>query len=320
MGHMIVRSIEAAERDRFTSLRDGADTLARHVAEAFAGGATSEGWCLVAEEGDRWLGRAFLRAAPKGNEQIFVHFFDVDLDEPQADAVARSLIDAALEAPGADDERTLLFALDDPHPWHPEPRRRRGWFEQAGFTLARDALRWEWPKGRSLPASRGTLSFRPIEEVGEAAFLAAIASVSDGTLDARLREMRSRLGREDDAAEHFRLLSSLRHAPGWFQLAYSDEELAGLIACAGGSDVVFVAYVGVVPELRGRGLVDELLAQATRMLVDAGEETIRADTDAANAPMAKAFERSGYQCILARTELVMAASARRALAARSGGA
>jgi hypothetical protein len=80
---MIVRSIAAAERERFTELADGTETLSRHVAEAFDSGAASEEWCLVAEEGERWLGRAFLRAAPKGNEQIFLHFFHVELEHPE---------------------------------------------------------------------------------------------------------------------------------------------------------------------------------------------------------------------------------------------
>jgi RimJ/RimL family protein N-acetyltransferase len=135
--------------------------------------------------------------------------------------------------------------------------------------------------------------------------------VSDGTLDARLQDMRTRLGREQDAAEHFRMLTALRYDPSWFQLAYADGELVGLIAAAGGVGVVFVAYVGVVPEMRGHGYVDDLLAQGTALLVDAGETVIRADTDAANTPMGNAFKRAGYLPFMTRTEFVMSAEERR---------
>jgi RimJ/RimL family protein N-acetyltransferase len=57
-----------------------------------------------------------------------------------------------------------------------------------------------------------------------------------------------------------------------------------------------VGYLGVVPEHRGHGYADDILAEITRILADeAGAEVIRADTDLANAPMAASFERAGYR-------------------------
>ena len=58
-------------------------------------------------------------------------------------------------------------------------------------------------------------------------------------------------------------------------------------------------YVGVVPEMRGRGYVDDLLATGTAILPDARaaggtEKPLRVDTDVANAPMAAAFSRAGW--------------------------
>jgi ribosomal protein S18 acetylase RimI-like enzyme len=309
----VIRAIEPGERARFAHLDDPEQQriLAQHLDDAFASGATSEAFCLVAERGGRWIGRALLRG-PAGLDQIFVHFFDVDLGEQDADDVARGLISAVLAAPADDDERTLLYALDVEHPWHPEPVRRRAWFEAAGFEVAREAQRWEWPPSAELAPASGRLAFRTLKEVGEDAFREAIARVSDDTLDKRLREMRARLGRDGDAAEHFRLLTGLRHEPDWLELGFDGGELVGLIACGGGVDVAFVVYVGVVPEMRGRGFVNELLAHATRVLFEAGEETIRADTDVANEPMAKAFERAGYLQFMTRTELVMTPERRRA--------
>jgi RimJ/RimL family protein N-acetyltransferase len=309
---MIIRPIRADERSRFTALHDPSQgkLLAEHLDEAFASNSTSEQWCLVAERHDRWLGRVFLRG-PIGLGEIFVHFFDVAVDEPDGDVIAQDLIDAALAAVAPDDKRTMLYALDVDHPWHAAPGRRRHWFETAGFKVAREAQRWEWPQSRSPAKHTGRLLFRALDEVGEVEFRGAIARVSDGTLDARLQDMRTRLGREEDAAEHFRMLTALRYHPSWFQLAYADRELVGLIAAAGGVDVVFVAYVGVVPEMRGHGYVDDLLAQGTALLVDAGETVIRADTDAANTPMGNAFKRAGYLPFMTRTEFVMSAEERR---------
>ncbi len=55
-----------------------------------------------------------------------------------------------------------------------------------------------------------------------------------------------------------------------------------------------VGYLGVVPEQRGRGLIDEILAEITRFHAAAGAERITATTDTVNVPMAAAFDRAGY--------------------------
>jgi len=54
-----------------------------------------------------------------------------------------------------------------------------------------------------------------------------------------------------------------------------------------------VSYIGVLPQHRGRGIVDGLLAEALRVHGAAGEPRVVATTDADNAPMRRAFERTG---------------------------
>jgi ribosomal protein S18 acetylase RimI-like enzyme len=310
---MIIRPIRALERDRFVSLLDAeqSELLREHLDDAFASGATTEAWCLVVEREDRWIGRAFLDG-PAGQGQIFIHFFDVALEERDADHVAQGLIGGALAAVSDEDQRTVSFALDVEHPWHPEPARRRAWFEDAGFEVVRDGQRWAWPRAGEIPPPGGRLTFRALDEVGEDAFREAIARVSDGTLDARLREMRARLGRTGDAAEHFRMITGLRHEPNWLQLGFdNDGSLVGLCAAGAAVGVAFVAYVGVAPEMRGRGYVNDLVAHVTSLLVQAGEDVIQADTDVANKPMGEAFERAGYLPFMTRTDYAMPAERRR---------
>jgi hypothetical protein len=149
---VIVRAIESRERARFAAI-DQSGLLQAHLDEAFASGATSERWCLVAKRNGRWLGRIFLRG-PAGLGEIFVHFFDIALDEADADGTAQALIQAALEVLADDDRRTVLFALDEEHPWHPQPARRHSWFRKAGFEMGRRARRWEWPARTSLVQTR----------------------------------------------------------------------------------------------------------------------------------------------------------------------
>ena len=49
-----------------------------------------------------------------------------------------------------------------------------------------------------------------------------------------------------------------------------------------------------LPDRRGRGLVDDLLGEVTRIHAASGAERITATTDLTNLPMAAAFERAGY--------------------------
>jgi RimJ/RimL family protein N-acetyltransferase len=82
----------------------------------------------------------------------------------------------------------------------------------------------------------------------------------------------------------------------WWRLAYStDGALVGVVMPSRNYEAFVIAYIGVVPEQRGRGHVGRLLAEATAFLVGQGAERIVADTDTGNRPMAAAFERAAYR-------------------------
>jgi RimJ/RimL family protein N-acetyltransferase len=50
----------------------------------------------------------------------------------------------------------------------------------------------------------------------------------------------------------------------------------------------------VLPEHRGNGYIDEILAEGTCILSVQNVPRIRAATDLGNTPMANAFQRAGY--------------------------
>jgi hypothetical protein len=71
-----------------------------------------------------------------------------------------------------------------------------------------------------------------------------------------------------------------------------------------------IFYVGVVPRMRGKGYVDDLLAAGTVTLLEArrwegNDRPLRADTDVANGPMAAAFERARWARFAGRREYVI---------------
>ncbi|MFD0576907.1 GNAT family N-acetyltransferase [Dactylosporangium darangshiense] len=55
-----------------------------------------------------------------------------------------------------------------------------------------------------------------------------------------------------------------------------------------------IAYIGVLPQHRGHGYIDDVLAEGTRVLAGQDAPRIRATTDVGNVPMARAFARAGY--------------------------
>jgi RimJ/RimL family protein N-acetyltransferase len=145
------------------------------------------------------------------------------------------------------------------------------------------------------------LVFRPLYDVGETAFIDAIQRVTVGTLDRGLRGDRERLGPARAAREEFASAQAMRYEPTWWQLAYTHGgALVGLVMPAENDGGPIIYYIGVVPEYRGQGYVDDLLTQGTTVLQEAGATRIVADTDKVNVPMARAFERAGYRRFLTR--------------------
>ena len=72
-------------------------------------------------------------------------------------------------------------------------------------------------------------------------------------------------------------------------------QLAGMILPNRNSSGAVVGYLGVVPGMRGRGYINDLVAETTRFHAGRGEPRIAATTDTTNLPMAAAFERAGYR-------------------------
>src|ERR1700760_4771132 len=110
-------------------------------------------------------------------------------------------------------------------------------------------------------------------------------------------------------------LEFYRSCPGeraWWRLAdtasASDRASGAVAGFAIPSATLYhrnVGYLGVVPEQRGHGYVDDLLAEITRGHAADGADRIIATPDLANAPMAAAFDRAGYR--VTETRLVFQA-------------
>jgi RimJ/RimL family protein N-acetyltransferase len=180
-----------------------------------------------------------------------------------------------------------------------EPRSQAA--AAAGLTAITDRLRYDWRPEYGLPERSTRLRFEPADDE---AFVDVFARVSDGSLDAATARDVARLGREGAARADLEGYKSMPGDRSWWRLAYdANNELVGFAMPSANAGGPVVGYVGVVPEHRGHGYVDDLLAEITHQLADTGAERIRSDTDFGNVPMAKSFERLGYRIFAVRRVL-----------------
>ncbi|GAB3946631.1 hypothetical protein GCM10029976_074490 [Kribbella albertanoniae] len=172
----------------------------------------------------------------------------------------------------------------------------------AGWTAITDRLRYEWLAEYGLPPRSTRLHFEPADDD---AFVDMFMRVSAGSLDAATARDVARLGAEAAAREEVALYQTMLVGDRrWWRFGYDAEgKLIGFAIPSKNNGGPVVGYLGVLPEHRGHGYIDDLLAEITHLLAETGAEQIRADTDFGNVPMAKAFERGGYRNFAVRRVL-----------------
>jgi ribosomal protein S18 acetylase RimI-like enzyme len=275
-----------------------ADFAAQGVfGETLEEGATRPEWCFIAESDGEEVARAgFLSQEPPADAPIEIYLFGLDVrwNRPQAVDAARRLLETALPAVasvGAPvDARTNPAVHDD-------YEQRRDLFDSAGMGLFQEKQGHYWQAGAAPMAARSSrLSFRPYADIPRHEFLAVLSQGPAGTLDRNDRYyfdltgpvgwakvMEGFLGPGDEAT--WKVGYDPTGIPvGYVMLSGFDEDETGTIA-----------HIGVVPDQRGNGYVNDLLAEATNDAAVRGFTSILSDTDVLNAPMIAAFERAGHR-------------------------
>ncbi|TDD59778.1 GNAT family N-acetyltransferase [Kribbella antibiotica] len=218
-----------------------------------------------------------------------------------------ALIKAGMDSRPADAEQPEYhFFLDGEWESDPvvvaalEPRQKAA--AAAGWTAVTDRLRYEWEPSYGLPPRSTRLRFEPADDE---AFVKMFLRISEGSLDAATARDVARLGPEAAAREEVELYQTMLVGDrSWWRFAYdAEDKLIGFEIPSANNGGPVVGYLGVLPEHRGHGYIDDLLAELTHQLVETGAERIRADTDFGNVPMAKAFERGGYRNFAVRRVL-----------------
>ncbi|MEV4575216.1 GNAT family N-acetyltransferase [Nonomuraea jabiensis] len=252
-------------------------------------------WTWIAEIDGRVVGRALWWGPRDSAHPVALDCLDVDPAAGDRAAIAAELIRAAL----AGFPQPVQYAIKVAGGWRDDPATstavewRRAAAHAAGLTREAERLQFEWAPADGVPPSTGVLRFA---EASDEEFLTVFKRIAEGSLDAQTRANLAVKGVDATAREE---MDFYLRAPGkreWWRIAYTPEgQVAGMAIPSATPYNVNVGYLGVVPEFRGRGYVDEILAEITRIHAANGEPRITATTDMGNAPMAAAFRRAGYR-------------------------
>ena len=259
-------------------------------------------WTWLAVRDDRLLGRLALWSPADAAAPTQLDLFDVDyaLPDDEQRVIGRILLDAAraevLAGLATPPEIARYLSAD----WREHDGSRRGtemWrslLEESGARFVVERLRLEWRLAAGVPGADARLSFRTFASDDE--LLDLTTRVLEGTLDAHSRgELATEMPREVARAQCEEEFARYTSPRDWWRVAVNGEdEVVGFVIPARNAYHHIVAYIAVLPDHRGNGYIDGILAEGTRVLAEAGATHIRASTDVGNVPMANAFARAGY--------------------------
>jgi ribosomal protein S18 acetylase RimI-like enzyme len=259
-------------------------------------------WMWVALRGEQLLARAAWWSRMGAEAPMLLDVLDIDDGSPDPARVdigvhmLRTAIAATIPS-GAHPPEYIRFVPPD---WRENVvtsqvvEDRMAIAERTGARLFVERLRLEWRPGTPIRDPSRRLMFRPVKDEEE--LLVLMTAVLDGTLDAHsradLRQMSAREAAVRQYEDEFAEYSSPRD---WWRIATLPEgDPVGFVIPAHNDYNPIVAYLAVLPQHRGRGYVDAILAEGTRILAARNASRIRAATDLSNTPMAEAFRRAGY--------------------------
>lgn len=260
------------------------------------------GWMWVALRGGEVVARAAWWARAAGDAPMFLDILDLAEGE-DVDTGVR-LLEVASAAVVPRGERAPEYTRFVPPDWREDAAVRRGVearmrvVERTGGRLFVERLRLEWRRGAPVPEPAGRLAFRGVRDRAE--LVGLMTRVLDGTLDAHSRADLTRMTAARAAEQQYEEELERYASPhAWWRVATLPEsgEPVGFVIPARNAYNPIIAYIAVLPAHRGKGYVDDVLAEGTRVLAARGETEvprIRASTDLGNVPMARAFERAGY--------------------------
>jgi RimJ/RimL family protein N-acetyltransferase len=298
LNDMMIRSITGP--DELALFNRLPYVLNEELASDLAHGRRQPEWMWVALRGDRLLARAAWWTRPGGDRPFLLDVLDVDDSLPARIEIGGQLVRTAMAATLPAGSRPPGYSRFVPPDWRDSAvtmdavQDRMTILEHTGARLFVERLRLEWRPGTPVPRPSGRLMFRPVQDAAE--LLTLMTLVLDGTLDAHSRDDLTRMTPRAAATRHYEPELARYTSPrDWWRIATRPEgQAVGFVIPADNAYNPIIAYLAVLPEHRGHGYIDDILAEGTRILRAQGAPRIRATTDVGNVPIANAFQRGGY--------------------------
>ncbi len=297
---MTIRTIVESDLDTIHTLiaDQSINTVTRERYDEYVGvGYYRDSWTWVAEQDGRIIALAVWWGMPQFDHPFSVDglYYAGDGDPvPVWAELIRRVLDSA--PAGAEQPEYHIFVSNG---WREQPdvvaalEPRLAAAALAGLSEVTERLRYEWLPSYGLPERSTRLRFEPADDD---AFLDVFVRVIEGSLDAATARAVAKGGAEASAKEDLAIYQEMPGERDWWRLAYDEAgALVGFVLPSANNGGPVIGYVGVLPEHRGHGYSDDLLAEGTHLLAGTGAERIRADTDLTNRPMAASFERQGYR-------------------------
>jgi RimJ/RimL family protein N-acetyltransferase len=291
-----IRPIRDDELALFASVGatpEGAARMTAFLDEIFALGESKPAWCFLALADGQPVARVIYVGLNVEAGDFVLNGLALPWGADPV-PVGQALLTASRAQMG-EAVKTLGVAVwdDDPH-----ADAKTALMQALGWPMSQDRRRYERKAHSPADDAPARLRFRSADGVGRETFVAAIAEVTQGTLDQALADDVDRLGLQTAAERHWEDLTHMDGRTARYELAYdADDALVGLIVphCHGG-EMGIIGYIGVVPPQRGHGYVRDLLRRGVETLTATEPDLTRivADIDAGNAPMAQAFAATGF--------------------------
>jgi len=252
-------------------------------------------WLWVAQRANRLVGRIGWWGRTADDPPLVLDILDVS-DADDGVRLVKTAMRAVLPA-GSTPPDYVRFLPPD---WASDPALvhdvdlRRAVLERLGARPLVERLRLEWDAAGPVPEPNGRLRFRAVADRAE--LVGLMISVLEGTLDAHSRLELTRMTPAEQANSQYEdELAGYNSPREWWRVAtLPDGTPVGFVIPARNAYNPIIAYIGVLPAFRGKGYIDDILGEGTRILAAQGAPRIRASTDIANEPMARAFARAGY--------------------------